>query len=240
MIRTTVVTVAGLAAIANAGIFSFASDSSDQHWTLLGDPHGGHYALEDGTPTGSLMDLFIDDHNGVLDPLVFRVDFNAHLDIDYASSSPIGGGKFLHTYHIEGDAGWYTAAGPVLEMTVDGGLLTIVGDEFSWDTAGSIFGADTWAGVQYTSYVDAPDYGMYEGMSVGPQDFSFSLTALNASGTIPYDWSMPGTALDPQTMLPVDEIYAEVSFSGSARFIPAPGSMALLGLGGMLSARRRR
>lgn len=137
MLRTTILTVAGLAAAANAGIFSFASDSYDRHWTFVGETHAGHFALSDGSPTGLLMDLLIDDHNGVLEPLVFEVDFSAHFDVEHLVSTPIGGGKFLHSYDVHGDAGWYTGAGAVLEMHANG-IMTIVGDEFGWDSAGSI------------------------------------------------------------------------------------------------------
>lgn len=240
MIRTATLVLTGAAAAANAGIFSFASDFSDQSWTFRGEFHGGHFALEDGTPTNDLMQLLIDDGNGGLDPLVFEVDFNMHFDVEYLSSSPIGGGKFLHSYVVEGDAGWYTASGPVLELAAQGAILTIVGGETSWDSAGSVFGADAWAGVTYTSYVDAPAYGMYEGQNISPADFSFSITALNTSGVIPYDFSSPGAELDPSNMLPIDEIFAEGSYSGSANFIPAPGSLALLGVAGVAMQRRRR
>lgn len=241
MLRTSLLAVAGLAAAANAGIFSFASDSSDQSWTFLVEFHGNHYALEDGTGSGDPTTLLIDDANGVLDPLSFQVDFNLHADLAYQGSTPIGGGKYLHTYRVtETTAGWYTGSGPVLEMTFDDSLVTIVGDEFGWDTAGSIFGSDAWAGVQYTSYIDAPAYGMYIGDAVDSQSFSFSMSTINTSGVIPYDFSSPGAELDPQTMMPLDDVYAEGSFSGSARFVPAPGALSLLAGAGLLGVRRRR
>jgi hypothetical protein len=241
MLRSaSVIVLAGLAVSANAGIFSFASDFSDESWTWHGELHGGHFGLSDGTPTGDLMQLLIDDANGVLDPLVFDVDFNAHLHFAHLSSTPIGGGKFLHSYAAEGDVGWYTDSGPVLEMSTDGAVFTIVGGEFSWDSAGSIFGADSWASLTYTSYVDAPAYGMFAGQNVSPADFGFTLTALNSSGVIPYDFSSPGAALDPSSMLPLGDIFAEGSFSGSAQFVPAPTSLALLGAAGLMSGSRRR
>ncbi|MDQ7013025.1 MAG: hypothetical protein Q9O74_03915 [Planctomycetota bacterium] len=241
MIRTTALLVLAGAATANAGIFSFASDFSDQSWTFSGEFHGGHFALEDGIGNADPMTLLIDDANGVLEPLSYQVDFNMHADVDYLSSTPIGGGKFLHTYVVEETfAGWFTDTGPVLEMTFDGSIITVVGDEFSWDSAGSMFGADSWADVQYTSYIDAPAYGMYVGDSVGPQDFGFSLTAINTSGALPYDFGSPGAALDPQTMFPIDEIFAEGSYSGSARFVPTPATATLLLGAGLMGIRRRR
>lgn len=241
MMRITALVVLAGAATANAGIFSFASDFSDRSWTFRGEFHGGHFAMEDGTGIDDMMTLLIDDGNGGLAPLTYEVDFNMHADVEYLSSTSIGGGKYLHTYVLENaTAGWYQAAGPVLEMSFDDSILTIVGDEFGWDSSGSMFGSDSWADVQYTSYVDAPDYGMYVGDSVGPQDFGFSLTALNTSGTIPYDFSSIGASLDPQTMLPTDEIFAEGSYSGSARFVPTPSTATLLVCGGLVGLRRRR
>lgn len=241
MIRTTALLVLAGAATANAGIFSFASDFSDQSWTFSGEFHAGHFAFEDGIDNSDPMTLMIDDANGVLDPLTFEVDFNMHADVDYVSSTPLGGGKFLHTYEVEeAVAGWFTDTGPVLEMTFDGSIITIVGDEFGWDSAGSIFGSDSWADVQYTSHIDAPEYGMFEGDSVGPQDFGFSLTAINTSGALPYDFGSPGATLDPDTMLPTEEIFAEGSYSGSARFVPTPATASLLVGAGLIGLRRRR
>ncbi len=245
MLRTTTTTallaVAGLTVAANAGIFSFASDYSDQSWTFTLATHGGHFAIEDQTQFTDPTILLIDDANGILEPLQYEVDFNLHADIDYLSSTPIGGGKFIHSYSVEeAYAGWYTSNGPILEMTFDDSIITIVGDEFGWDTAGSMFGSDAWASVQYTSYINEPDYGMYLGDAIGPQDFGFSLTTINTSGSIPYDYSSPGATLDPQTMFPTEEVFAEGSFSGSAQFIPAPSTAALLLGAGLFGTRRRR
>ncbi len=241
MIRTTALLVLAGAATANAGIFSFASDNSDRSWTFTGEFHAGHFALQDGIGRDDLMTLLIDDANGVLEPLSYAVDFNLHADVEYLSSTPLGGGKFLHSYGIgDATAGWYTSTGPVLEMTFGGSIITVVGDEFSWDSSGSIFGSDSWADVRYTSYVDEPDYGMYLGQSVGPQDFGFTLTAINTSGVLPYDFGSPGAALDPQTMFPIDEIFAEGSYSGSARFVPTPATATLLLGAGLMGMRRRR
>ncbi|HZW08890.1 MAG TPA: hypothetical protein VFF69_03225, partial [Phycisphaerales bacterium] len=217
--------VAGaIATTAHAGILSFASDSSDQSWTFTGGTHSNHFAIHDGTPTDDLMRLLIDDDNGPLDPLAYDADFNFHAHMTHVSSTPIQGGMFLHTYDIEGDAGWYTADGPVVELTFDGAVMTVIGTELAWGAAGSIFGDETFSAVTYTSYVDAPDHGVFAGQSVGPDDFAFTLTSINTSGVIPYDHdpAFRGVALDPATMLPAHDFFAEGSYSGSAHFIPTP------------------
>lgn len=237
------IAVVGLAAAAaNADVFmSFASDFNDQAWTWTGEYHAGHFALEDATPHTEPMTLLIDDGNGGLDPLSFTVDFNAHIDLEYISSTPIGGGKFIHSYHVEeGEAGWYTDLGPVVELVFEGAVMTIVGDEFGWDTAGSLFGSDAFADITYISAIDAPAYGLFAGESIGADDLAFTISVLNTSGSLPFDGSGLGATLDPDTMFPDSQIYAEGSYSGSANFVPTPGALALLGVAGLGAARRRR
>jgi MYXO-CTERM domain-containing protein len=243
MVRSLIIAgVAGAAASAQAGILSFASDFSDESWTFGGGTHGGHFAIHDGTPHTDLMELLIDDDNGPLDPLSFDVDFNFHAHMSHVSSTPIHGGMYLHTYDIDGDAGWYTSSGPVVEMTFDGAVMTVIGEALGWGSSGSIFGDGTFSGITYTSYVDAPSHGIYAGESVGLDDFAFTLTAINTSGVIPYDHdpAFRGVALDPGTMLPAHDFFAEGSYSGSAQFVPAPGALAVLGLAGAGVGRRRR
>jgi hypothetical protein len=238
---TAIAVLAGIAAGANAQFFSFASDTSDSFWTFKGVSHGDHYAIINGTRNEDTVELLIDDSNGDLPALSFETVFRFHADLTHVASTPIGGGKFLHSYRLgRTTGGWYTDDGPILTMGFDGSLLTIVGDEFSWDSAGSIFGSDSWADVTYFAGIDLPDYGIFEGQSIGPADMSFSISALNSSGVIPYDFSSPGTELDHHHRLPVGEIWAEGSYSGSARFIPAPAGAALLLVGGLFGARRRR
>ena len=63
------------------------------------------------------------------------------------------------------------------------------------------------------------------------------LSTLNTSGTIPYSGQSPGANLGAN-MLPVDTWWSEASFT--AFRVPAPGTLALLGLGGLAALRRRR
>ncbi len=232
--------IAGLAATSQAGLLSFASDFSDNSWTFIGERHADHFAIVDGIDINDPMTLLIDDDNGMLDPLSFQVDFNAHMDLDYLSSTDLGGGLFLHTYAIsEVDLGWFNDSGAVMEITVEGGIVTVLGGQSSWGSTATIQASDTTGSVTYTSSIDAPDYGIFVGDSVGNDDFAFTLTAINTSGSIPYDFSNPGVDLGSD-MLPDTDFYAEGSFSGSARFVPAPASTLLLAGAGLFGIRRKR
>ena len=239
-IHFSLLTLVGCAVSAQAGVFSFASDMSDNSWTFLGERHSNHYAITDGIGISDPMTLLIDDDNGPLDPLSFQVDFNAHMDLDYLQSTDLGSGLFLHTYAIsEVDLGWFTNSGPILTIGVNGGILTVLGGQTSWGSTATIQASDSYADVVYTSFIDAPDYGVFQGNSVGNDDFAFTLTALNTSGTIPYDFTNPGVNLGTD-MLPVENFYSEGSFSGSAQFVPAPAT-ALLFVGvGLFGMRKRR
>ena len=68
-------------------------------------------------------------------------------------------------------------------------------------------------------------------------DAAFTLTNLLSFSN---DATQPGVPLDPQTFLPAEKWQSEGSYSGSAFFIPAPASLAMLGAGGLIAARRRR
>lgn len=235
-----ILSIAGLAATSQAGLLSFASDFSDNSWTFFGENHGDHFAIEDQIDISDPMTLLIDDDNGLLDPLSFQVDFNAHMDLDYVTSTDLGGGLFLHVYAIqEVDLGWFTDSGPIMEIAVEGGLVTVLGGEFSWGSTATIQASDTTGSVTYTSSIDAPDYGIFAGDSVGNDDFAFTLTAINTNGSIPYDFSDIGVDLGSD-MLPMDDFYAEGSFSGSAQFVPAPASALLLAGAGLFGIRKRR
>jgi len=239
-IHLSLLTLVGCAVSAQASVFSFASDMSDNSWTFLGEHHSDHYAITDGIDISDPMTLLIDDNNGVLDPLSFQVDFNTHMDLDYLTSTDLGGGLFLHSYAIsEVDLGWFTNAGPIMEVSVTGGILTAVGGQASWGSTATIQASDSFGSVTYTSFINEPDYGMFEGTSVGNDDFAFTLTALNTSGSIPYDFTNPGVDLGTD-MLPVENFYSEGSFSGAAQFVPAPATALLFAGAGLFGMRKRR
>lgn len=224
--------VAGLAAGANAGIFSFASDNDHTSFTF--DGFGG--GVFDAQDPGDVLNLLIDDDNGNQVPLSFEVEFSANFDIAFAGSVAIGGGMFVHTYSLSGQFGFFTAGGdPVLTASIVGGALTALGGANNWLSSSTVLGADgNGADVEYVWHLaNNADYGLFTGASVGPaDDAAFTLTFLQSG-------QGSGVGLDT-AMLPSDVWNSEGSYSGSATFVPAPASAAI-GIGlGVLGLRRRR
>ncbi len=231
MLRTASISVAALAAAAQAGIFSFASDNDHTSFTFGG--FGG--SVVDAADPTDIFQLLVDDDNGLLDPLTYEVEFVADFDISYAGSVDMGGGLFVHTYALNGEFGFYDLGGtPVLTASVSEGALTAFGGASSWYSSSTILSADGDAShIEYIWHgADNAAYGLFTGASVGPDDAAFTLTFLqNDSGS--------GVGLDAN-MLPAAQWVSEGSYSGSGTFIPAPASGLVLCGGLLLAGRRRR
>jgi len=226
--------VTGLAASAQAGIFSFASDVDQTSFTFTGFGSG---VFDADDPT-DILELYIDDDNGMLDPLIYSVEFEANFTIDYAGSVDLGNGLFVHTYDLFGEFGYYNAdtGAPILTATIDNGALTALGTDTSWLSTSTVLGADGNASdvTYFWNLADNPDYGLYNGASVGPaDDAAFTLTFLQSD-------SGSGVDIGSRTRLPLTNWVSEGSYSGSATFVPAPGSLALLAGAGLILGRRRR
>ena len=128
--------------------------------------------------------------------------------------------------------------------------MTAFGTENAWGSSGAILGSDSFSTITYTATdllvtrlggaAMAAMYGIVvpaggQASSVGPDDFGFTMTVIN-SGT-------PGNlvGLDPTRKTPTTSWKSESSYSGSAlNGIPAPSAAGLLGLAGVIVARRRR
>ncbi|MCL4741327.1 MAG: hypothetical protein KJZ54_03910 [Phycisphaerales bacterium] len=227
----TLAAVAGLATAANATLFSFASDVDHTSFTFAG--MGGLVA--DAMDPSEPLTLLIDDTNGPGAPIALSVEFNAGFEIAHLGSIPSGGGNFVHAYSLDGFFEFRDGSGAlVLSAVVEGGSLTALGSATSWYSSGALFGADgAGSSVTYTWHgANIPDYGLFTGNSIDPDDAAFTLTFLQSDPGM-------GVALG-QDMLPAMHWVSEGSYSGSAFFIPAPGSLALLGFAAIGAARRRR
>jgi MYXO-CTERM domain-containing protein len=237
--------VAALAGAANATLFSFASDNANHTaFTFIGK--GSSIAA---APQDNPTILYVDDNNGPLAPIFGPTRFVADLRISFLASVPLGGGNFIHNYALSGgggafDFGWvdFATGAPILTAKIrgTGHAETAVGPAFGWGSTATLQGADSQdADVVYTWWGDdLPAYGLYKGDSVGHDDFSFTLTWLQHDGIL-------GVPLDsddasPDFKLPATTWISEGSFSGSANFVPTPGAIALLGLGGLVAGRRKR
>jgi hypothetical protein len=225
--------VAAVAGSANAAFFSFASDNDHRSWTFAGNGNSVHNASDPSDP----QVLLIDDENGALPPLTMNVDFSSNFTIGYVGSMALGNGAFLHDYTLNGTFAFSVAGLPILQATVTNGGFTAIGTNTSWFSTATAQGSD-YAGnpggtVTYTWLgVPAPAYDLLPGNSIGPDDMAFTLTVINSA-------IGRGVALG-ENHLPSGAWNSEGSYSGSGRWVPAPGSLALLGLGGLFAGRRRR
>lgn len=218
--------------------FSFASDSDNANFTWRGTGSN----IQNGNSDGNQLTLVIDDGNGPAPALTYNVSFFAGFSISSTGSIPAGGGRFLHTYGVNASANeaagsfeFRTASGDVLlSATIVAGSFSALGTQGAWGTAAGLAATDNaTAQVEYVwNGPDLPAYGLFHGAhSQGIDDAAFTFTYLqNAAGA-------PGVGLDSE--LP-GQWFSEGSYSGTANFIPTPGAMALLGLGGLAMARRRR
>lgn len=245
MIRQSLTAVLALAAVAgaaNATLFSFASDNNNHtNFTFTG--LGNQISA---APQKNPTILYADDNNGGGPAIFGETRFVADLRIKFLASVPLGGGNFIHNYELGGgdgpiDFGWldWNTNQPILTAKIRGSghAETAVGPNFGWGSTATLQGADSQeAEVVYTWWGDdVPAYGLYKGESVGHDDFAFTLTWLQHDGVL----GVPlGTDLNFK--LPEVPWVSEGSFSGSAHFVPTPGAVALLGLGGLVAGRRKR
>jgi hypothetical protein len=226
--------VVALSGSAHGAFFSFASGSASGAWTFTGS--GATF----GSGLGSTpVTLLIDDRHGLLPTLQISSRFESSVTLSHVASVPLGGGSFSHTYLASGSFTFTDAAAGTTLLTTQftDSLFTARGGESAWSTTAALQGDNLGGGSvsMVWSGANLPGYGLIPGALDLPT-FAFGLAALNSSGAIPYNFESPGRALS--NSLPSGTWYAEASFTGAA--IPAPGSAALLTLGGLLAARRRR
>ncbi len=217
-------TAAGIwAATAGAVTFSFASDHNDDGPTWLFD------ADQLWTYGDVGVDLLVDvDEDGPGEAVVFEAAvFEADITLSFQSTADLGGGLYLHIFSASGTASWNDVLGSdLLDLEFFNGVMTAVSN--SADAIGStatLAGEDFDMGAAvYSPGQPLIDLGLTQ--FVDPQDFAFTLTDINDGAGAPLSNGLLG---------PGD---AEGSYSGSAN-IPAPGSLALIGLSALTLARRR-
>ncbi len=225
---------------ANAAIFGFGGTSSDETWIYTGN--GG--AISGATGAQPIV-LTVGDDFGPAQPLLASVTFSANYTLTFVGSIPLPGGAVSYAYAASGQFVFTDVVTNTTLLTTNfsNALFTARGSANAWSTTGSLQVDDSsgatvsmvWGGA------NLPLYGLSPGTLDGsPRDFSFDLSTINTSGSIPYNGTGPGVALNPNTHLPSTTWFADASYTADARSIPTPGSLALLGLGGLALRRRRR
>lgn len=238
--KTAVMMAAVLAGISSAQAvttFSFASDTDPSHFTFAGS--GGN--VSNGTPA-PVVTLTVGNGNNGESALTFDVEFRTNFSLDFLASVNQPGGT-LHLYNIVGFDGQAPMFGfyvpgtntPLLTATFDGGIFRNLGSEGAWGTGGDASASDITGQVTYTWFgASNANFGLVQGASsVGVDDVVFTLTDLQNAQTY-----TPGVSLGNN--YPSTGWVSEGSYSGTANFVPTPGAIALLGLGGLAVGRRRR
>lgn len=246
------VTAAGLAGSAQAALFSFASDDASNAFTFSGTAAAGNSFTMSQQGARIPVTLKIDDGNGVLPTVALEVFFEASITLGWIGSVGAGNAQ-THAYSATGNFRFVDANGNALLSIALAGQspagMTIGGSMSNWASAGGLFGSDNDGGgsVAYTvsdglftlaqgEGANLNSYGIFGGpnaTSTGADDFGFSLTFVSAQtgGSVP---------INSTSRLPTGAWRAEGSYSGSATWVPAPGTLALIGAAGVMTARRRR
>lgn len=217
--------------------FSFASDTAGGAPvpnTFRGDAGSGIVETF-RVPVG----LLADDVNGPLPTLNFSTArFYADFEINLDTTVTLGTGQVLRAYTLNGTFSF--DFGDLMFVELENAVFTVFGDSDSWGSSGSIQ-ASSIAGSTVTYSWNGPSqpaYNLFEGaVTQSMTDAAFTLTnitSFTANGTA------QGVDVNPQTGLPISKWQSEGSYSGSAFFVPAPASAALIGLAGLTLARRRR
>lgn len=215
--------------------FSLSSDDDSNAPTFEGS---GNSLRDAGSDRA--FSLEVDDNNGPLPTLGFNdLSFAADFELTSLGATSVAPGIFTHQYLVDGTFSFDSDQGSLLSANVSGGVLVVLGTENAWFTAGALVASDIeGAEVEYTWLGgDLAAYGLFNGVTSlqdATDDGVFTLSVIFG------DNGGAGVALGSDG-LPSAGYTAEASFSGSATFIPAPGTLALLaGAGGLASRRRRR
>lgn len=212
--------IAGSVSAASAGLtFSFADPAGPGQLTNT----GGLLSYN----SSAVLSFNID---GTTEPNAFSVSFvNAGLELSLTLSNAtavfpgllkadIAGTFRFFNRDVNGGVG---AAATILEGTAPGGAFVNIGATGSVLSDFQFFGLTLSAGQQLQNL-------LLPGRFIAPPfDSVFTVTDI-----VP----LPVTIVNGT----ISNFTANTSFSGTANVIPTPGSVALLALGGLVTARRRR
>jgi hypothetical protein len=230
-----VAAIVSLAGSAHAAFMSFASDSADRAWTFTGT--GNNFTSNSLGGASNPIILNIDDNNGTHPRLEFSCVFTSTTTLAFAGDVQVGG-VISHNYTASGSYSFTDIATntPIFSVTYSGLLFTARGGTGTWFTTGALQGDNTGGTVTMNwTGANLPDYGLANNATYRG-GFNFALDAINTSGVIPYGGQNPGVGLTNN--LPNATWFSEASFVATT--VPAPAGLSLLGLSGLLAARRRR
>lgn len=218
------------AGAAQAGFISAYSDSNSDGPTFS----GSGFALRDGRPFDTsasiTFGLYHDpDENGPLPSIFQGTVFEMDATLGAYAMTPLAG-MFIHSWSVAGSFRFLdqNTGALVLQVNFTNALFT------SWTNTPSSMGST--ASLQGNLFTDPGMTAVFGGMLAGytaVDNWAFDLTALRTvqgGGRVLLFQDGGVGLIGPWT--------AEGSFS--AQLVPAPASMALLGLGGLVAARRRR
>jgi hypothetical protein len=248
---------AGMASTAQAGFFSFASDSEPSRWTFTG-PANDQLADTFATPgNGILVQLLVNDHNGGT-TLAYNTALTGQFNMGTGTAIRRGTGNAVeYLYTLAGSFTFVDLATgrPLLSASFEEGFLSSLGlgqfDEGGALIAGSWGSTATIQANTQASFVsyqwfgpDLPSYDLFNNQtSTGPADLAFTLSVINTNGGTPLPAGAPrGTPLSLPDLRPnaPGSWYAEGSYSGSALFVPTPGSLVLTAAGLLCMPPKRR
>lgn len=228
---TAIAALALAAGSAQATFFSFSSDRNTDGPTFAST---GAKSVRDGRPfdlSGTvIVDFMFDlDEDGPAGPSVIPAAFEFSADITNYSVTPIAG-NFIHSWTLSGDYRFVelTSGTEFFSASFGNALMANFSDSASLlSTSGSLLSNKPADGA--LAFTTA---GPLAGVGVNAeQSFSFSLSAFRNAG----NGSRVAVAGDGGFLA---QWKSEGSWSAKAA--PAPGSVGLLGLGGLLLARRKR
>lgn len=237
LLGLTILAVAGSATAQQVVTFSFASDDNSNAPSFVGS--AGSSVSDSGFADQSYS-LLVDDFNGPLPSVSYdELNLDVNFSIEAVTKVEIAPGLFNHQYTLAGGFSLVEedTGSAVLNADISGAVVSILGTRDSWFTSGAVVSTDLdSAEITYTWLGDTlSEYGLFSGESSiidGIDDGVFTLSAIRGEQGA----SVQLGADD----LPVEAWSAEGSFSGSAVFVPAPGTIGLLAGAGLIATRRRR